>query len=428
MRSRTNARWFFIVPSIMVFWMIGNIDKLGISIVVSNHSFLNAMNLQGKTARIALLSTGFTFAYAIANFFWGIVADRWGPRRVAIFGTSVWGLMMILGGISTTYGALLASRILLGIGEAILWVVSTKFSANWFSKKEVSRAQSLWFIGNTLGPAIGAPLIVAVMAGTWRNAFFMLAALSLVIAMPMFVFLTRNTPSEHFAVNEDEIAYIQSGKEIPITQDERESITIFTAKWRYWLIVLAHVSFGYVFFGLSFWLPTYLKTIRHFSASSMAGWTSVSWIFGVVGALLAGYIIDRSRRASALGIVCAVIGAIVMYIGAITGTAAISAAMLSIGVACQQAAMIVNLYLLQKFVPTRSIGSATGIMAGFSTLLGGFAPMVIGALVSLTGGSFMMGIDTLVVFALLALIAYICILPSERTLRDKSVETSVQIS
>ncbi|WP_284285369.1 MFS transporter [Alicyclobacillus fastidiosus] len=371
MSSRTNARWFLIVPSIMVFWMIGNIDKLGISIVVSNRSFLNAMNLEGKSARIALLSTGFTFAYAIANFFWGIVADRWGPRRVAICGTSIWGLMMILGGISTTYGFLLISRILLGIGEAILWVVSTKFSANWFNKKEVSRAQSLWFIGNTLGPAIGAPLIVAVMAGSWRNAFFMLAALSLIIAMPMFVFFTRNTPNEHFAANEEEIAYIETGKESGITHEERESITIFTRKWRYWLIVVAHVSFGYVFFGLSFWLPTYLKTIRHFSASSMAGWTSVSWIFGVVGALLAGYIIDRSKQASILGIVCSVLGAIVMYTGAVTGTATTSAAMLSIGVACQQAAMIVNLYLLQKFVSTRSIGSATGIMAGFSTLLGG---------------------------------------------------------
>ncbi len=53
----------------------------------------------------------------------------------------------------------------------------------------------MWVVGGPLGPVIGVPMLVAPMAlWNWRAAFFLLAALSLLLLVPLIFFLTRDAP------------------------------------------------------------------------------------------------------------------------------------------------------------------------------------------------------------------------------------------
>ena len=38
--DRNRARWLYILIPVMVFWLVASIDKLGVSIIVTNPSFL----------------------------------------------------------------------------------------------------------------------------------------------------------------------------------------------------------------------------------------------------------------------------------------------------------------------------------------------------------------------------------------------------
>src|SRR6185437_17033716 len=102
---------------------------------------------------------------------------------------------MIIGGIADSYGTVLVSRLLLGVGEGALYAVSNKFVGNWFERRQRGRAQAMWVLGGPLGPVIGVPMLVAAMSlWTWRGAFFLLAALSFVLVIPLIYFLTRDAP------------------------------------------------------------------------------------------------------------------------------------------------------------------------------------------------------------------------------------------
>src|SRR6185312_14630971 len=55
--DRNRARWFFILMPVLVFWIVASIDKLGVSVIVTNRGFLQDMGLLGNPAAIGLLGT-----------------------------------------------------------------------------------------------------------------------------------------------------------------------------------------------------------------------------------------------------------------------------------------------------------------------------------------------------------------------------------
>src|ERR1700674_5160524 len=64
------------------------------------------------------LSSAYNWTYALLQLPSGLVLDRFGVRRVGIISTMIWSVASFAGAISGGIGALFASRLLLGIGEA----------------------------------------------------------------------------------------------------------------------------------------------------------------------------------------------------------------------------------------------------------------------------------------------------------------------
>lgn len=173
-------------------------------------------------AKIGFLTFIFMVAYAISNFFWGFFIDKFGARKTAIIGVSIWTVTMLLGGLSTTYGMFMVTRIVLGIGEGMMIPVCGKFIATWFNKNELGRAQSSWISGNYAGPAIGAVFISLIIATlSWHATFFILAALNLLLVIPMFIFLTRNEPENHPGISKQELEYIRQADSSAVKEEEK---------------------------------------------------------------------------------------------------------------------------------------------------------------------------------------------------------------
>lgn len=410
--KRSRTRWFFLAPSIFFLWAVGNLDKVGISVIVTNDNFLQSMELNGKSTEIGLLMTGFTVLYGLSSAFWGYIVDRIGPRLTAIIGLIIWTVSLIMGGLAGSYGSLIASRVILGLGEGIMFPMTNKFIAQWFHPKELGKAQSTWVYGQYLGPALGIPMLVWLISiSSWEVSFFALAGFSLFINLPLVIFLTRDTPAQHYAVNSLELEYIESGKTAKSKEVQLKSN--FLKDKRYWLVCLAFLMITVLFYGISFWMPTYLEKARGFSPSEMGSLTSLSWLMAIIAVFTCGIIIDKTRRPALIGSIIFVICGFSILTTSLISNALVAAIMLGLALACVASQLLVSQLLIVKYSNPRDTGKAAGIM-GVLNIVGGFVTTIMGYIVDSTGGNYNIALLFLVLFPFIGALSYAGLFRNEK--------------
>lgn len=403
-----KKRWLYIAVPIFFFWFFGQIDKVGISIIQTDPEFLNALGMTGddKNAKIGLLSFVFTIAYGVSNLFWGFIIDKLGARKTAIAGLFIWTLTMITSGLANSYEVFLISRIILGFGEGMMIPVSGKFISNWFHKRELGRAQSSWLTGNYLGPAIGAILLVLVISLLhWQAAFFMLAAFNLFINIPMFIFMTRNTPEEHPRLSKEELAFIRQPDEED-KNGERSEAKNFAKDHRFWIVWFGMLVCSFLFFGISIWLPTYLIEAKGFEKEGMSSITSLSWLFALGFVLACGFLADKTRRPSLMASLLFGMTAIFLTVAVFIGNPILAGLCMGLAMGAQGGVFHLSNMLMVKYSTPETAGRAAGLL-GFTNIMGGFSSYIMGWLRDLSGGDFSTSIAMLIFAALLGLAAYI---------------------
>ncbi|WP_340373520.1 MFS transporter [Peribacillus sp. FSL E2-0218] len=403
-----KKRWLYIAVPIFFFWFFGQIDKVGISIIQTDPEFLNALGMTGddKNAKIGLLSFVFTIAYGVSNLFWGFIIDKLGARKTAIAGLFIWTLTMITSGLANSYEVFLISRIILGFGEGMMIPVSGKFISNWFHKRELGRAQSSWLTGNYLGPAIGAIILVLVISLLhWQAAFFMLAAFNLFINIPMFIFMTRNTPEEHPRLSKEELAFIRQQDEEDKNGEPSEAKN-FAKDHRFWIVWFGMLVCSFLFFGISIWLPTYLIEAKGFEKEGMSSITSLSWLFALGFVLACGFLADKTRRPSLMASLLFAMTAIFLTVAVFIGNPILAGLCMGLAMGAQGGVFHLSNMLMVKYSTPETAGRAAGLL-GFTNIMGGFSSYIMGWLRDLSGGDFSTSIAMLIFAALLGLAAYI---------------------
>jgi len=127
--------------------------------------------------------------------FVGFLADRYGPRRVALLGGIICGLgyitLSLTNGLLMFYlGFFVYSIGLTGMGHGVTMTAV----ANWF-KKRVGRAMGITMAGYGLG-GIFIPIIVWMIGiSDWRTALVILGVATWIIVIPAAVFL-RHRPED----------------------------------------------------------------------------------------------------------------------------------------------------------------------------------------------------------------------------------------
>ncbi|MBI0576924.1 MFS transporter [Neobacillus cucumis] len=405
-----NKRWIYIGVPIFFFWFFGQIDKLGISIIQTDQVFLNDLGLTGadKMAKIGMITFVFTISYALSNVFWGFIIDRLGARKTGILGLIVWVITMVIGGLSTSYEMFIVSRIILGIGEGMMIPICGKFISNWFNQRELGKAQSTWLAGNYLGPACGAVIITTVIATLhWQAAFFFLAGFNLFIVLPMFIFLTRDTPEEHPRLDKSELAYIRHTDSSVNTKKQN-----FAQDFRYWIVWFGMLVASFLFFGISVWLPTYLVGAKGFSKEAMTGITSLSWLFALGFVILCGILSDKTKRPSLLATILFVLTALFLTIAILTRQPVIAGVCMGLAMGAQGGVFHLSNLFIVKFSTPETAGRAAGLM-GFTNILGGFSSYIMGWMVDLSHGDFGPSILMLIITASLGIVAYLFTLKRE---------------
>jgi EmrB/QacA subfamily drug resistance transporter len=117
----------------------------------------------------------------------GAMGDRYGRRRIFVFGTVLFAVASVWCGLAASISQLIAARTVQGAGAALLIPGSLAIISSSFPNEERGRAIGTWSaftaITAAIGPALGGWLIQTL---SWRAVFFLnlpLAALVIVISI-----------------------------------------------------------------------------------------------------------------------------------------------------------------------------------------------------------------------------------------------------
>lgn len=397
--------------------LVAYLDRVNVSVLIADPAFLDAMGINGKPFEMGLLTSFFVASYGIANFVLTPFGDKLGARKTMILALLLWAVSSAIGGLAQTFGIMLASRVLLGLGEGMHFPMQSKFVKNWFPPNERGRANATWIVGIMAGPALAMPFFVTIIdTFGWRESFFILAAISF---LPIYLLWqhTADTPAEHKTINKAELKYIEDAlaleakeeqqKEVIAAPSLSDTLKMLAGNYKFILITLYYTCLGSILWGAMAWLPSYLKMARGFSWSSMGIWASMPYVFGMVCIVASGYLGDKYKKRALLCAISMLSAAVGIYLGAQATDNTMAAMYLTFGVGAIGFGISPAWTIQQRIIPSHSVGTAGGIMNGITNVYSALIPAVIGWLIAFTG-TYNAGLMVLVANGLFATL---CVIP-----------------
>ena len=288
----SKVRWRIFLMMLFLI-SINYIDRASLSVAMP----LIAKEFEISPALQGVLLSSFFWTYAFMQIPGGLLADRYGPRKVIVGATVGWGFFQGIAGLCTGWLSLLLTRLGLGMAEAPIYPAGGKLNSIWMTQTERGRGATLLDGGAPLGAALGAMLISALIAllGSWRLAFI-IAGVGTMIAGWFAWRIIRDHPREHPAVNDAEAEYIEAAM---AADEAREPAVTSGNVWdffRYrsvWGMFFGWMCFNALFYGLLTWMPNYLAAVHGFDIKQMGGAVFIMFFAGFVGELAGGWIADK---------------------------------------------------------------------------------------------------------------------------------------
>lgn len=137
-------------------------------------------------------------AYAIGQFVWGILADRFGPRIVVFGGLLISAVAAALMGTFATLPIFITCMIIQGLAQSTGWAGLCKNLGSFFATSERGRIFGMWTTCYAFGGLVSAPFagwLAYQVFGDWRAAFISSAIVVGLVAV-LFLIFQRNTPQD----------------------------------------------------------------------------------------------------------------------------------------------------------------------------------------------------------------------------------------
>ena len=388
--------------------MVAYIDRVNTSILAANDVFLFDMGIKGQPLQIGMMMSSFLVVYGISGVVLSPLGDYWGSRKAMLVSVFLWCVSLFMGGIAGSFTMLIASRIILGLGEGWYYPMQSTVIKNWFPPRERGRANAAWVLGQSAAPAIAMPFF-AYIIGTygWRESFHIANVLTVIPLILLWFFLT-DTPRKHKKVNALELQHIEKG----LAQEQKsdnditywQRIKPFVTNYRYWLLVYWYMTMASMYWGLVSWLPVYLKTARGFTWAEMGWLASLPFVLTMVTKAINGWLNDRVGRSAPFLFAALSLGAIFIYLAATVSGKYPSALLLACAFGTTSMATSVAWTLMQGLVPSNTVTTAAGLMNGTANFVSSIMPALIGYVIGVTG-SYASGLFVLVGAGLLASVA-----------------------
>jgi len=235
-----------------------------------------------SNAQLGLLLSAFFWSYTPAQLPARWLAERLDARRVLACGLAMWGVATALTGLATGFMLLLVLRVMLGLGESVMYPASFKILAREALEGQRGRANGFLASGLYAGPAFGTLAGGLLMAWLgWRVVFVVFGCASLLWLWPWL-----RTPRASTA------------ERSPGMQDGPSTLMILRRR-ELWGSCLGHFCEAYAFYLVLSWLPVFLVKAGGFSVTEMAQIGAGIYALSALACILTGWASDRWLNAGA---------------------------------------------------------------------------------------------------------------------------------
>lgn len=282
---------YFMVLGTFLLALLLYIDRICIS--VAKEPIAEGLNLSDK--QMGWVLAAFSLGYAFFQTPSGLMADKYGPRKILASIVTIWSAFTALTAAAWNFGSLLVVRFLFGAGEAGAFPGMSRAIYNWFPLKERGIVTGINFSGSRLGAAFALPLVAWMMEDLgWRTTFLVLGAIGLVWAVGWY-YLFRDRPEDHKSISEAEKNYIISKRQDKKVSLAKEKISFrqLSKSKNMWLAMGQYFCSNFTFFFALTWLFPHIKKEYGLETVEAGMYTAIPLIFGAFGNWFAGWLIDR---------------------------------------------------------------------------------------------------------------------------------------
>lgn len=262
--------------------------------------------------QLGALFTLFTVVFAVAGLPLGKLADTRSRRGLLAAGIAVWTGMTGLGGLATSYALLLATRLGVGIGEAVCTPGATSWIGDLVPAGRRARAMAGFMMAVPVGIMLSSAISGAVaQVHGWRTAMVLAAIPGLVLGPA--VLCLREPERPRLAAGGTDHAALPAG---------------------FWWIAASGAVVNFALYSFSTFLPAFLTRYHGMSVAQAGMWTGIgSGVSGILGAGAAGMLGDRvkNRLYLAAGASLGAAGPVYLAIGMAAGRAAEAVCLAMIG-------------------------------------------------------------------------------------------------
>ncbi|GAA3527954.1 MFS transporter [Amycolatopsis ultiminotia] len=390
---------------------------------------VKTFHLTSETAGVfsSALFAGMLVGAAVA----GTVSDRFGrrvPLAITVIGYAVFSLAAVF---APSFGTLVAFRALQGIGLGAEIAVVLPYIAEFVPSRHrgplVTAATAAWLIGLPTAAAVGTAVVPAF---GWR-AMFVIATAAIIVG---FFMLATLPESVRYLLRRGRVQAAEAvvGALCPDpagTTAHRESDlvpetagtvrTLVTRRYLRYTIAIwfMEVCAGAFLYGLSSWLPSVLEG-QGVDLLKSFGYTAIITAAGVVGAILAGQLINRIGRRVVLGGAFVLSGLFCLAWGTTAATAAVVIlGSLATFFGSGLAGSTLFAYASELY-PTASRATGLGWAAAWQKVGGLIMPVLVGFVLALHASQFLF----FLLFGIISIVAGIAALTATFETRGRTVE------
>lgn len=279
---RPNSRAWTIVG---LLWVVALLNYLDRQLITTMSAPIESA-LHISHAKFGLFSSIFLWVYGLTSPIAGLIADRFGRRKVIIVSLLVWSVATVLTGCVTSATQMFAARALMGVSEAFYIPAAVAMIVDFHRRETRSLATGLHLSGAYAGSIIGGLGGGIATHFGWRSGFLAFGGIGVLYSLVLAIALRSTEPPAREEAN-------------PAEKDE-QSANVFRqllTTRSFLFLLLVNSLTGAAFWTIRNWMPTFFNIELKVDLSRAGIFGAMTFnAAAFVGMLFASLVSDRWSR------------------------------------------------------------------------------------------------------------------------------------
>ncbi|KKC26641.1 MFS transporter [Sphingomonas sp. SRS2] len=272
------TRQKLVLGSLWLLLLANYLERVAISF--AGPSIMAALSMTPRTFGAVL--SAFGIGYLLAQIPGGLLADRYGARRMLVIAAVLWAFFTGLTGLTVTVTAFVVVRFLFGLSEGVVMSSFYKTIGDNFEPAKRARAVSIGLTAIAVAPACAGPLVGGLVAHSgWQAMFLWMMIPALLAALCAYFFIPQQAS----------VALAE-----PDPPEERGGYIDVLKQPSLWLLSLAAFAWNIPYWGFLGWMPSYLAMARGIDLKMLGMLAAIPYVFAFLGILAFGWLGSRLPR------------------------------------------------------------------------------------------------------------------------------------